>query len=199
MLCGWAHTYIHANSLPCAASIQQLHFLCSLPHHTWSCLVTQMCTITLVTDVLLPLCWYRLFLCMSACVTSPKQPAHTRHNNYKMSQVQDQIHQRCFTQEPITALAASPNGAYIAAGGSSGSLYVWCAASGALLRGWPAHYKAVSCLAFTDTGGVLVSGGEDALVCAWLLAEVLDSHRDNPAAAAAAAIVTARVEPLHTW
>lgn len=52
---------------------------------------------------------------------------------------------------------------------------------------------------FSDTGGVLVSCGDDTLVCAWLLAEVLDLQRDNPAAAAAAAMTTARVEPLHTW
>jgi hypothetical protein len=52
---------------------------------------------------------------------------------------------------------------------------------------------------FSDTGGVLVSCGEDTLVRAWLLCELLDPQRDNPAAAAAAAMTTARVEPLHTW
>lgn len=109
----------------------------------------------------------------------------------------DQVLQRCFTQEPITALAASADGAYIAAGGASGTLHLWEAASGTLLRSWPAHYKPVSALAFTDAGHVLVSGGEDALVAAWLLAEVADTHRDNAAAAAAAA--AARVEPLHAW
>lgn len=111
----------------------------------------------------------------------------------------DQVLQRSFTQESLTAVAASPNGAYLAAGGNSGTIYVWDTASGALLRSWPAHYKAVSCLVFSDTGGVLVSCGDDTLVCAWLLAEVLDLQRDNPAAAAAAAMTTARVEPLHTW
>jgi hypothetical protein len=59
--------------------------------------------------------------------------------------------------------------------------------------------QAVSCLVFSDTGGVLVSCGEDTLVRAWLLCELLDPQRDNPAAAAAAAMTTARVEPLHTW
>ncbi|KAF6262097.1 quinon protein alcohol dehydrogenase-like superfamily [Scenedesmus sp. NREL 46B-D3] len=112
----------------------------------------------------------------------------------------DQVLQRCFTQEPMTALAASPNGCYLVGGGSSGSLYCWETATGRLLRSWPAHYKAVSCLAFSDSGGLLVSAGEDTLVAAWLLAEVLDEQRDGPAAAAAAAAVgMARVEPLHTW
>ncbi|WIA41254.1 hypothetical protein OEZ86_004862 [Tetradesmus obliquus] len=110
----------------------------------------------------------------------------------------DQVLQRCFTQEPLTALAASPNGAYLVGGGASGTLYCWEAFSGRLLRSWPAHYKAVSCLAFSDSGGLLVSAGEDTLVAAWLLAEVLDEKRDGPAAAAAA-VGMARVEPLHTW
>lgn len=68
-----------------------------------------------------------------------------------------------------------------------------------MLRWCSAVLQAVSCLVFSDTGGVLVSCGDDTLVCAWLLAEVLDLQRDNPAAAAAAAMTTARVEPLHTW
>jgi WD40 repeat protein len=54
---------------------------------------------------------------------------------------QDQVLQRSFTQESLTAVAASPNGAYLAAGGDSGTLYVWDTTSGALLRSWPAHYK----------------------------------------------------------
>jgi len=43
----------------------------------------------------------------------------------------------------MTALAASPNGAYLAGGGTSGTLYCWEASSGRLLRSWPAHYKVV--------------------------------------------------------
>jgi hypothetical protein len=55
--------------------------------------------------------------------------------------------------------------------------------------------QAVSCLQFSDSGGLLVSAGGDALVCVWLLAEVLDGQQDMLPAAAG----TARVEPLHTW
>lgn len=39
----------------------------------------------------------------------------------------------------------------------------------------PAHLQAVTCLAFSDSGSVLVTGGEDTLVNAWLLADVLDA------------------------
>ena len=54
---------------------------------------------------------------------------------------QEQVHQRCFTQEPIQAVAASPDGALCAGGGVSGVLYIWDTGSGQLLRSWPAHYK----------------------------------------------------------
>ncbi|PRW33905.1 ROOT INITIATION DEFECTIVE 3 [Chlorella sorokiniana] len=87
----------------------------------------------------------------------------------------DQPHQRCFAAEQLTAVAATRDGVYCAAGGASGAVFVWETSSGRLLRTWPAHYKAVTCLAFSDSGAVLVTGGEDTLVNAWLLADVLDA------------------------
>lgn len=53
----------------------------------------------------------------------------------------DQPHLRCFAVEPLAALAATPDGVYCAAGGASGTIYVWETSSGRLLRSWPAHYK----------------------------------------------------------
>jgi pre-rRNA-processing protein IPI3 len=84
------------------------------------------------------------------------------------------VHQRSFCPEPIKALACSPDGSLCAGGGASGALHLWDAHSGRLLRSWPAHFRAVSCLAFDDTGAVLVAGGEDGVVTAWLVAEVAD-------------------------
>jgi WD40 repeat protein len=49
--------------------------------------------------------------------------------------------QRSFTPERLTALAASPDGSYLAAGGGSGAVYLWDTPSGRLLATWPAHYK----------------------------------------------------------
>ena len=49
--------------------------------------------------------------------------------------------QRCFAAEPIVVLAASADGCHVAGGGASGYVYLWQAASGRLLRSWPAHYK----------------------------------------------------------
>lgn len=83
------------------------------------------------------------------------------------------------------------DGAYLAAGGASGTIYVWELGSGRLLRTWPAHYKAVSVLCFTEGGGLLLSGSEDTLVAAWQLGDILD--------VASAWDPHARVEPLHSW
>ena len=57
------------------------------------------------------------------------------------SDTQDQVLQRSFCMERMSALAATPDGAYLAAGGASGTVYLWEVASGRLLRSWPAHYK----------------------------------------------------------
>lgn len=53
----------------------------------------------------------------------------------------DQLYQRSFAPEPLTAVAASPGGVFCAAGGASGAAYVWESSSGRLLKAWPAHYK----------------------------------------------------------
>eukprot|EP00198_Chlamydomonas_reinhardtii_P007316 XP_001696652.1 predicted protein [Chlamydomonas reinhardtii] len=54
----------------------------------------------------------------------------------------EQVLQRSFAAEALTCLACSPDGAYLAAGGASGTLYLWEVGSGRLLRAWAAHYKA---------------------------------------------------------
>lgn len=67
----------------------------------------------------------------------------------------------------------------------------------------PACPQAVSCLAFSESGGILLSGGEDTMASAWLLADVLDGTAGGGGAAAAAAAggwqAQGRVEPLHSW
>jgi pre-rRNA-processing protein IPI3 len=109
------------------------------------------------------------------------------------SYLQDQVHQRSFPPEQITALASTSDGAYCAAGGVSGAVHIWEVTSGRLLRSWPCHYKKVTCLAFTDSGGELITGGEDTLVTAWLLAEVLDIAAPLPQLGGSS------LSPLHSW
>lgn len=55
--------------------------------------------------------------------------------------MQDHVLQRAFTVEPMHAIAATADGAFVAAGGASGTVYLWATSSGQLLRSWPAHYK----------------------------------------------------------
>ena len=107
--------------------------------------------------------------------------------------LQDQVLQRSFVVESVAALAASPDGGYLVAGGASGTLYLWEVASGRLLRSWAAHYKAVTSLMFVGGSGVLVSGGEDTLVNVWLLADLLDVTLDPNS------IQYTRPSPLYAW
>ncbi len=87
---------------------------------------------------------------------------------------------RSFPPEQIVSVAASPSrdSPLIAAGGVSGRIYLWETATGELLRAWAAHYKAVGTLKFTDDGGVLVSGGRDALAQAWSIAACAERTKD---------------------
>jgi len=106
----------------------------------------------------------------------------------------DHAHQRSFPPEQITSLACTIDGAYCAAGGISGAVHLWETSTGRLIRSWPAHYKRITCLAFSASGAELISGGEDTLVSAWLLVDVLDildSVEDGD--------ITASVAPLHAW
>ena len=42
-------------------------------------------------------------------------------------------------------------------------------ASGRLLKKWNAHYRAVTCLVFSDDDSLLISGSEDGSVKVWSL------------------------------
>ena len=79
-----------------------------------------------------------------------------------------------FVGEPMGVVASSPDGAFFAGGSLAGAAYVWECATGKLLRTWPAHFKAVSAMAFTPDGSVLVTAGDDTVVSAWTLAALLD-------------------------
>jgi WD40 repeat protein len=81
---------------------------------------------------------------------------------------------RCSCWEPLSALAATADGAYCIGGSSSGKIYVWETVSGALLRFWDAHYSAVSNLAFTDDDHYLVSSEEHAYVKVWRISSCID-------------------------
>ena len=48
-------------------------------------------------------------------------------------------------------------------------------------------------MAFQESGLMLLSGGEDTLVCAWLLSELLDVAQDTTSAQ------YSRPQPLYSW
>ncbi len=94
-----------------------------------------------------------------------------------------------FVGEPVGVVASSPDGAFFAGGSLAGAAYVWETATGKLLRTWPAHFKAVSAMAFTPDGSVLVTGGDDTVVSAWSLSTLLDpALASHPSPA-----------PTHSW
>ena len=57
--------------------------------------------------------------------------------------------------------------------------------------------QAVTALAFTPGGDVLVSGSEDTLVSAWLLADLLDQEASSELGAGAGSI--SRPQPFRSW
>ncbi|KAG0589114.1 hypothetical protein M758_2G245100 [Ceratodon purpureus] len=95
---------------------------------------------------------------------------------------QNQVAFKSYPVEPIGPLACTSDGAYLAGGGASGRIYFWEVATGQLLRLWPAHYKNVSCLVFSDDDSLLISGADDGLINVWPLLRVLDMGEDNQGA-----------------
>lgn len=82
---------------------------------------------------------------------------------------------------PLRALAISPDGAELAAGGDDGVVRIWRLESGALLHALDAHRQAVQSLAYSPDGARLVSGHYGRSIHVWdaregRLALVLRAH-----------------------
>lgn len=82
---------------------------------------------------------------------------------------------KCFPSEVINPLVANSEGTYIIGGGVSGHLFLWEVATGKLLKKWHAHYRAVTCLVFSDDQSLLISGAEDGCVRIWSLISIFDN------------------------
>ncbi|KAJ1972175.1 Pre-rRNA-processing protein ipi3 [Dimargaris verticillata] len=93
----------------------------------------------------------------------------------------DQAFLKFACPEKITAVASSPCSRWVVAGSVTGKLYLWEASTGRLAQIWDAHYKAVTRIRFSRDAAAIVSGSEDAVVCVWSLADVLEplGNRDN--------------------
>ncbi|XP_076761428.1 WD repeat-containing protein 18 [Xylocopa sonorina] len=86
---------------------------------------------------------------------------------------------RLTTPGKVTALACTPNGAYMVAAISE-KLYIWQVCNGRLLGNLSQHYLPVHCLSFTKDGSIFASGAEDGLVFVWSLYRVLNDERPTP-------------------
>lgn len=100
---------------------------------------------------------------------------------------------KSYPVEPIGPLACTSDGSYVVGGGVSGRLYIWEVASGRLLRVWAGHYKAITCLVFSDDESLLISGADDGFVNVWPLLRVLDLPEDGGAQG------KMQVSYLYTW
>ncbi|MED6158808.1 hypothetical protein PIB30_036221 [Stylosanthes scabra] len=92
-----------------------------------------------------------------------------------------QIGVRSFPAETIKPLSANHPGTYIAGGGVSGDIYLWEVETGRLLKKWHAHYRAVTCLVFSEDDSLLISGSEDGSVRVWSLFMIFDDLRSQEA------------------
>lgn len=96
---------------------------------------------------------------------------------------------KCRLAETMGPLLSSPDGTYIFAGGSSGTIYVWESWSGLLVRSFHAHHKAVRCLQMTDDFGFLLSGGDDAVLSAWPILDIVNVDDDG----------STTIRDFHSW
>lgn len=87
----------------------------------------------------------------------------------------EQILTAPYPMDTVVALAASPDGRYLAAGGKFGRLALWDLPSGQLLRDLKLHDFDIWALAFSPEGTLLASGGFDGRVKLWDLRTGLEA------------------------
>ncbi|KAK7295545.1 hypothetical protein RJT34_18455 [Clitoria ternatea] len=92
-----------------------------------------------------------------------------------------QVEVMSFPAEPIKPLSANHSGNFIAGGALSGDIYFWEVETGRLLKKWRAHFRAVTCLVFSEDDSLLISGSEDGSVRVWSLFMIFDDLRSQQA------------------
>ncbi len=81
----------------------------------------------------------------------------------------------------VTALAFSPDGKTLAAGGADGQIYLFNVADGKFIRALAGHTSAITSVAFHPTGTLLVSASKDRTLRLWTpatgqLVKALEGH-----------------------
>mmetsp|Transcript_29418 Transcript_29418/g.61260 ORF Transcript_29418/g.61260 Transcript_29418/m.61260 type:complete len:686 (+) Transcript_29418:43-2100(+) len=93
------------------------------------------------------------------------------------------------------SMAVSPDGRFLAAGSTNGTCFLWDWTAGEdnLVKVWKAHYRPVTCLTFDkDEGVTLFTAGEDGVVNAWCLLDLIDQDSFSGSSSGA-------VHPFRTW
>ena len=78
-------------------------------------------------------------------------------------------HEWLGVQEPVLALAASPDGKQVLSGDAEGTIRVWSVATGRTIHVLRGHKATVQSIALTSNGRQAVSGGADGVVRLWQL------------------------------
>ncbi|CAH7688663.1 WD40-repeat-containing domain protein [Phakopsora pachyrhizi] len=64
-----------------------------------------------------------------------------------------------------TVVALSSSGAYLATGSADGAVSMWELSTGILLASFDAHYKAITCIAFSGDDASIITASDDAICC----------------------------------
>jgi len=91
------------------------------------------------------------------------------------------------------SIAISQNSRYVAASSTNGSIYLWdwtLVDGDNLINVWKAHYRSITCLLFDDDNNTLFSAGEDGVVNAWCLLDLVDQDSNNSGSS---------IHPFQTW
>lgn len=93
------------------------------------------------------------------------------------------------------SISISQNSRYVAASSTNGSIYLWdwtILDGDNLINVWKAHYRSITCLLFDDNNNTLFSAGEDGVVNAWCLLDLVDQDTNNGGNSSS-------IHPFQTW
>jgi len=79
----------------------------------------------------------------------------------------------------VSSVSYSPDGRYIASGGDDGTIKIWDATTGALVRTLKGHSYGVSRVSYSPDGRYIFSCGSDATVRVWTLDNVLQEDESD--------------------
>lgn len=78
----------------------------------------------------------------------------------------------------VVVVALSSSGTYLATGSPDGLVMLWELSTGTLLASVDAHYKSITCLAFTDDEAALVTASNDSICSVWSIPTLIDESLD---------------------